>query len=62
MAQGTKCLHVIHDYMRKVELKYQHVMSIITGYNSHFEVHVIIYDIIVYIHKYPACSNLLGNL
>ena len=40
MAQGTKCPHAICDYMRKVKLKYQHVMSIITGYNSHFEVHV----------------------
>ena len=32
MAQGTKCLHAICDYMRKVTLKFQHEMSIITGY------------------------------
>ena len=25
MAQGTKCLHAICNYMRKVKLKYQHV-------------------------------------
>ena len=25
MAQGTKCLHAIRNYMRKVKLKYQHV-------------------------------------
>ena len=25
MAQGTKCLHAISNYMRKVKLKYQHV-------------------------------------
>ena len=26
MAQGTQCLHAISNYMRKVELKYQHVL------------------------------------
>ena len=26
MAQGTKCLHAIWNYMRKVKLKYQHVL------------------------------------
>ena len=25
MAQGTRCLHAIRNYMRKVTLKYQHV-------------------------------------
>ena len=25
MAQGTKCLHAIWNYMRKVKMKYQHV-------------------------------------
>ena len=25
MAQGTKCLHAIWNYIRKVKLKYQHV-------------------------------------
>ena len=27
MAQGTQCLHAISNYMRKVELKYQHVIG-----------------------------------
>ena len=27
MAQGTKCLHAIWNYMRKVKLKYQHVFG-----------------------------------
>ena len=30
MAQGTKCLHAIRNYMRKVKLKYQHVFGINT--------------------------------
>ena len=27
MAQGTQCLDAISNYMRKVELKYQHVIG-----------------------------------
>ena len=27
MAQGTQCLHAISNYMKKVELKYQHVIG-----------------------------------
>ena len=27
MAQGMQCLHAISNYMRKVELKYQHVIG-----------------------------------
>ena len=27
MAQGTECLHAIGNYMRKVKLKYQHVID-----------------------------------
>ena len=27
MAQGTQCLHAISNYMRKVKLKYQHVIG-----------------------------------
>lgn len=26
MAQGMQCLHAISNYMRKMELKYQHVL------------------------------------
>jgi len=29
MVQGTQCQHAIQNYMRKVKLKYQHVMSIL---------------------------------
>ena len=38
MAQGTKCLHAIWNYMRKVKMKYQHVFGTNTGYDSHFKV------------------------
>ena len=27
MAQGTQCLHAISNYMRKAEMKYQHVIG-----------------------------------
>ena len=37
MAQGTQCLHAIRNYMRKVKLKYQHVIVIITYYYSNLK-------------------------
>ena len=37
MAQGTQCLHAIRNYMRKVMLKYQHVIGIITHYYSNLK-------------------------
>ena len=37
MAQGTQCLHAIRNYMRKVKLKYQHVIGIITHYYSNLK-------------------------
>jgi len=32
MAQGTQCLHVMQNYMRKVKLKYQHVHPTLPTY------------------------------
>ena len=40
MAQGTQCLHAISNYMRKVELKYQHVIGQITQQYSNLQSHV----------------------